>query len=384
MTDSQCLTDTAMRRSRAVLWSCLLALGAFVGWAAWAELDEVTRGDGRITPSGRLQTIQSLEGGILNTLYVSEGDLVEAGAPLLKVDDTHFRASYMETSEQVRTLSASIARLEAEVVGAEAVEFSEMLELSQDHILAETALFDARRQKLKQKTGSLGRQQRLVQKQLKLLRPLVKSQAVSEMEYLNLEKEIASLEGELLDLNRAYSQEAYTELSKKKGERARLEQILLQRLDQLSRTDIRSPVRGRVNNITITTRGGVIQPGEMIMDILPTDDHLLVETRIKPQDVAFLAPGMPATIKLTAYDYTMYGALKGEVLKIGVDSIEEETARGKEVFYKVLVATDASELVSGDQSLPMKPGMVAQVEILNGKRSVLSHLLKPVLRARLN
>ncbi|WP_148862812.1 HlyD family efflux transporter periplasmic adaptor subunit [Marinobacter fonticola] len=376
--------DTAPRRSRALLWLCLIVLASFVTWASWAELDEVTRGEGRIIPSGRLQHIQSLEGGIVERLYVREGDRVEPGELLVKLRDTRFRSSFLETREQIRHLQASIARLDAEVMGAENISFPPETDLSEALKGAERDLFEARRDKLNEKIHTLKNQQRLAEKQLALLQPLVEKKAVSEMEYIGVQKEVASLKGDILDLSRAYSQESYTELAKKKGELARLEQVLLQRQDQLRRTEIVSPVRGEVNNIAVTTQGGVIQPGEIILDIIPTDDHLLVETRIKPQDVAFLAPGMRAIVKLTAYDYTLYGALDGEVLKISADAMEEETPRGKELFYEVIVATEAESLQSASGALPLKPGMVADVEILNGKRSVLSYLLNPVLKARLN
>ncbi|WP_420388678.1 HlyD family efflux transporter periplasmic adaptor subunit [Marinobacter sp.] len=378
--------DTASRfkRSRSVLWACFLCLGVFVAWASWAEVDEMTKGEGRIIPSGRLQAIQSLEGGILRELYVSEGDVVEKGQVLLKLDDTRFRSSYMETREQVNTLKAAIARLEAEVTGAKEVSFPDTPAIPESLINAERKLFNARQAKLEETLSSLKRRSAIVDRQRQLLKPLLKDQAVSEMEYLNLESEVASLEGEYLDVSRKYSEEAYGELASKRGELGRIQQVLLQREDQLKRTDLLSPVRGKVNNISVTSESGVVQPGELIMDILPLDDSLLVETRIEPRDVAFIAQGMPAVVKLTAYDYTVYGSLTGQVLKVGADSTEEQSARGKEVYYKVLVQTDASSLSHRGKTLPMKPGMVAQVEIKTDKRTVLSYLLRPVLKARLN
>lgn len=373
----------SLGRSRGLLWVCLITFAVFVGWAGWATLDEMTRGEGRIVPSGRLQSIQSLEGGILEALYVNEGDVVEKGQPILKLDDTRFRSLFLETDQQIKSLKAAITRLEAEVTGVRQLGFTASDSLDPQLIETETRLFEARRAKLDETVASLTRRRDLGRQQLRMLEPLVRDQAVSEMEFLTLKKEVASVEGELVDVVRAFSQEAYTELSGKKTELSRLEQVALQRADQLTRTIIRSPVRGRVNSIAVTTQGGVIQPGDEIMDILPTDDHLLVEARIRPQDVAFIAPGMNAVVKLTAYDYTVYGSLDGEVLQVSADTIEEETPRGKETFYKVLIQTAADRLAHRGQELPMKPGMVAQVEIKTAKRNVLSYLMRPILKARL-
>ena len=175
-----------------------------------------------------------------------------------------------------------------------------------------------------------------------------------------------------------------SELSAKKAELSALQQTSLQKADQLRRTDLVSPVKGSVNAILITTRGGVIQPGEAIMEVIPLDEQLLVEAKVKPKDVAFLVPGMPARVKITAYDYSVFGDLSGKLEQISPDTIQEDTPRGKEAFYKILVRTDASHLQKGDEKLPIKPGMVAEVDVLSGKRSVLNYLLRPLIKARLN
>jgi adhesin transport system membrane fusion protein len=216
-----------------------------------------------------------------------------------------------------------------------------------------------------------------------VIEPLVASRAASEMEALRLSKEIASLNGKISEVNNAYFQEAYTELANKKAELSELEQNLLQRKDQLSRTQVVSPVKGRVNDILITTRGGVIQPGEPIMEVTPIDEQLLVEAKVKPRDVAFLVPGMPARVKITAYDYTVYGDISGTLEQISPDTIEEETIRGKEPFYKISIRTKTSYLKKGDEVLPIKPGMIAEVDIQSGKRTVLNYLLRPLLKAHL-
>ncbi|MGM0517797.1 MAG: HlyD family type I secretion periplasmic adaptor subunit [Pseudomonadota bacterium] len=382
------LGDTRISRARGgshlVLWVSLAVLVLFIAWASWAEIDKVTRGDGRVVPLTRMQTIQSLEGGILAELLVARGERVEKGQPLLRLDDTRFRSAYLETSSQIDVLKASIARLEAEVLGKDEVEFPDSLDPESELVRSERRLFHARRERLVEAERSINEEMRLARRQLDLVEPLVKRRSVSEMESLELGQSIASLAGRLAELRNTYVQDAYAELSAKQAELNTLEQTLMQRRDQLKRTEIHSPVRGRVNDILVNTVGGVIQSGEPIMEITPIEDQLLIEARVRPQDVAFVAPGMPASVKITAYDYTIYGDLKGEVEQISENTIEEETAQGKESFYEVLIRTEQAHLKRDGEVLPIRPGMVAQVDILTGKRTLLSYLLKPIIKARLH
>jgi adhesin transport system membrane fusion protein len=369
--------------AKPILWTSLVSIASFILWANWAELDEVTRGDGRVVPFSRIQKIQSLEGGILEQLMVKEGDLVEAGQLLVKLDNTRFNSAYMESKSHAEALAAAIARLEAETLNKNKIQFPASVPANSHTAATETALFKARREKHQEAIHALSSELELARKQLRVIEPLVASQAASEMEALRLRKEIASLNGKLTEANNAYFQDAYTELADKKAELSELEQNLLQRKDQLSRTQVISPVKGRVNDILITTRGGVIQPGEAIMEVTPIDEQLLVEAKVKPRDVAFLVPGMPAKVKITAYDYTVYGDIPGTLEQISPDTIEEETIRGKEPFYKILVRTQTSYLKKGEEVLPIKPGMIAEVDIQSGKRTVLNYLLRPLLKARL-
>lgn len=370
--------------ARPILWTCVLAIAAFVGWAAHAELDEVTRGDGRVVPQSRIQKIQSLEGGIVEQLLVQQGDVVEAGQPLLKLDRTRFGTALDESRAKADALQAAIARLEAEARGLDAPRFPRGVAADGAPAAAERSLFAARRGKLREATRALDDELGIAMHQLQLVEPLVQTRAVSEMEALKLRQTIAALNGKRTELANAFAQDALTELAAKKTELATLQTALPQRADQLRRTVVTSPVKGRVNDIRITTRGGVVQPGEPIMDILPIDEQLLVEARVKPRDVAFLAPGMPARVKITAYDYTVYGDLAGRLEQISADTLEEQTPRGKEAFYRILVRTDSASLRRAGAELPIKPGMVAEVDILGAKRSVLSYLLRPLLKARLS
>ena len=369
--------------TRPGLWLSVLVVVIFIVWAKYAEVDEVTRGEGRIIPSTRLQMIQSLEGGIVDSLLVSEGDMVDVGEPLVLLDRTRFYSAYMEGLSQSKALRAAIARLDAEVLNQSTITFPEGFDLNSQEAKSEIALFNARRERKQQTIDSLKREISISSKEISVLKPLVKRKAVSKMELLRVDKSMEELKGRVVEIQNSYMQDAYTELTEKKGYLNALMETLVQKQDQLNRTEIVSPVKGQVNDILITTKGGVIQPGESIMKILPVDDQLLVETRIKPKDVAFLAPGMKAKIKITAYDYTIYGDLNGTVQQISADTFEEDTAKGKEYYYQVLVYTDKNYLQRNGSKLPIRPGMVAQVDILGGKRTVLSYLLKPLIKAKL-
>lgn len=381
------LGDTAVSRhyraSHPILWFSLLVIAVFIGWSAWAEVDEVTRGEGQVVPLSRMQTIQSLDGGILAELMVRRGDRVERGQLLVRLDDTQFRSAYLEIASQIAVLRASIARLKAEVLEKSEIDFPETLDPEGELVQSERALFHARRERMREAERSINKEMSLARRQLDLVEPLVERRSVSEMESLKLGQTIASLAGRLAELRNTYVQDAYTELSAKQAEVSSLEQKLMQRRDKLERTNIYSPVRGRVNDILINTEGGVIRPGEPIMEITPIEGQLLIEAKVRPQDVAFVAPGMPASVKITAYDYTIYGDLQGEVEQISEDTIEEETPRGKEAFYEVLIRTEKAYLERNGTTLPIRPGMVAQVDIQTGKRTLLSYLLKPIIKARL-
>ncbi|QWN35846.1 HlyD family efflux transporter periplasmic adaptor subunit [Cobetia sp. 4B] len=369
--------------SRPLLWASFLVIALFIAWASWAEVNEVARGEAKVIPSSRQQTIQSLEGGILDEMMVSEGEIVEAGQLLAAIDETRFRSAYMESLSQAQALRATIARLEAEVLDKSSIEFPEEVRDNEALTATERELFTARRKKRDSALNAVSKEISAAQRQLAVIRPLVKRRAVGEMEMLRLDREIAELNGRQAEIRNTYLQDAYAELADKKSELAALEETSVQRRDQLDRTRLLSPVRGVVNNIAITTRGGVIPPGEEIMQITPLEDTLVFETRIRPQDVAFIAPDMPATIRISAYDYAVYGTLEGKVERISSDTLEEETPRGEESYYRVLVSSDTAALDHNGETLPIKPGMVATVDIETGERSVLSYLLRPFTRLEL-
>ena len=368
---------TARRTIHLVAGSFIIA----VVWAGLAQINDITRGEGTVVPLRRMQTIQSLEGGILSALMVQEGDIVQEGQPLARMDETRFRSAFLETQAEIETLQAAVARLEAEVQERESITFkgNERAELRAD----EEMLFAARRTKLTETIASIEAERQAITEQIAITEPLAKNRSVSRMDLLELQQKDASLRGKITEIRNGYVQEAYSDLVQKRARLVSLEQQMIQKRDQLARTEIRSPVAGRANNLHITTLGGVVQPGEAIMEVTPIDDQLLIATRIQPRDVAFIAPGMPASVKITAYDYSIYGDLRGTVTQISGDTVEEDTPQGKVAFYRVLVTTEKSHLERDGEQLPIRPGMVAQVDIETGTRSVLSYLTRPILRARL-
>lgn len=375
--------DLAGLHTRSLLWACVLALVIFIVWSSWATVDEVTRGQGQVIPTSHQQSIQSLEGGIVSDIQVNEGEVVEPGQVLVVLDQTRFRSAYLESQSQARGLQASVVRLEAEVFGAEELALPEPEMANWPEIETERRLFQARRQRQAEASQAVQRELEAARRQLEVVQPLVEREAVGEMELLRLQREIAGLEGRLTELENTFVQDAYAELAAKRAELSALEQVMVQRNDQLQRTRLLSPVRGVVNNIRITTRGGVVPPGEEVMQITPLDDQLLIETKIHPQDVAFIAPGMAANVRISAYDFSVYGGLKGEVTQISSDTLEEQTPRGEETYYRVLVKTKRNWLEHNGDRLPIKPGMIAVVDVLTGERSVLSYLLRPFTRLEL-
>ncbi|UVE18760.1 HlyD family type I secretion periplasmic adaptor subunit [Pseudomonas sp. LS44] len=415
------LVEDAPRIVRLTIWG-LIGFGVFlVGWAHFAVIDEVTRGEGKAIPSSKLQKIQNLEGGIVSELFVREGQVVEIGAPLLRLDATRFESNVGETEADRLAMFLRVERLSAEVEDRDLQISEQVIRSAPSQAASEQALFVSRRQQLHDEVAGL--QEQLVQRQqelrefaskqeqfrnsLKLLRqeiaisePLVAEGAISPVEVLRLKRAEVESRGQLdatgLAIPRAESaikevqrkidetrgrfrsealgqlNEARTDLSKAEATGKALE-------DRVNRTLVTSPVRGIVKQLLVNTIGGVIQPGSDLVEIVPLDDTLLVEARIRPQDIAFLHPGQKAMVKFTAYDYTIYGGLAADLEQIGADTITDDEGNS---FYLIKLRTQKSHLGSEEQPLLIIPGMIASVDIMTGKKSILSYLLKPIIRAR--
>jgi membrane fusion protein, adhesin transport system len=386
-------TEDRTRSDRPAPWAAfasvlLLAalLATFLAWAAQAELEEVTRGQGRVIPASSEQLIQSLETGVLSALLVREGDVVERDQVLLRIDDTRARAFVRELEAKAAALDAQAVRLRAEAY-AMPLAFAATAR-SSDFVQRETQAFNARRHALQQGLQGLERGVALLDREIAITRPMVQRGLVSEVELLRLERQRNDLAMQLSERGNRFRAEAASDLSRVESDLVQVRESLIARTDAAQRTEIRSPMRGTVKSIRATTIGSVIQPGQDIMQIVPADDTLLVEAFVRPADVAFLHPGQSATVKLSAYDFATYGGLAGFVEFISPDTLRDDrngliaAAEDVGAYYRVVVRTRDTALVRADgTTLPIIPGMTATVEMLAGRKTVLQYLLKPLNRA---
>ncbi|MEF8752944.1 MAG: HlyD family type I secretion periplasmic adaptor subunit [Accumulibacter sp.] len=405
-------------RARVLLKSIAVAFAVFVMWAAVTRVDEVTRGEGKVIPSRQLQVLQSLDGGVVDEILVHEGDIVEPEQILLRIDQTRFVSSVRESRVQYTALVAKAARLRALAEGGAFALPDEVLQEDPKTAEEERRLYESRRSEL-ETTISIARQQlaqrqqelvevrarheqaskahELAARELAVTKPLIGSGAVSEVELLRLERDVARFRGEremaaaqigrlqsaINEANRkieevalAFRNEAGKELAETMARLKSLAEGGVGLSDKVSRSVLRSPVKGTVKRLLVNTVGGVVQPGKDIVEIVPLEDNLLLEARVHPRDIAFLHPGQKAVVKFTAYDFAIYGGLEGKLEHIGADTVVDDKGNA---FYVVRVRTHQPTL---GNNLPVIPGMVAEVDIVTGDKSVLSYLLKPVLRAR--
>jgi adhesin transport system membrane fusion protein len=375
------LTHTA-HRVRWLLYAVLCLLCAAIAWAAWAELEEVTSAPGKVIPSSREQVLQSLEAGILAEILVSEGQLVEQDQALLRIDDVKQGAGVQEVRGRVNALRAVAVRLHAEARDVPAVFPDDLVRAAPDAVANERRTFDTRRAALQVGLSAQEQTLKLAQEELRITEPLAAQGMVSDVEILRIRRTIAEARGRMAEMTGKFRADAASEVSRVESELAIQQAGLTSREDSFRRTVLRAPKRGIIKNISVNTVGGVVQSGQALLEIVPVDDKLLIEARVRPADIAFLRPGLNAVVKLTAYDATQYGWLTGSVVQISPDTLQDEVRRD-ETYYRVVVKTDHAALSSpAGQRLPIIPGMVAQVDIKTGQKSVLSYLFKPVLKAR--
>lgn len=366
-------------------------LAAFIGWAAVSELEEVTRGQGRVIPSSREQVIQSLDPGLLTELHVREGDVVDKGQLLLRIDDTRASALYRELQAKTVALSASAARLRAEAYGGRPAFPAEVLE-APDVLGRERQAFEARRSALENSLAGLRRGIDLLDREIRITAPMVERGLVSEVELLRLQRQRNELALQVSDRQDKFRADAAADLIKFESELAQARETLTARADTFKRTEIHSPMKGTVKSIRVNTIGGVVQAGQEIMTIVPSEDTLIVEAFVRPADVAFLHPGQRAVVKISAYDYAIYGGLEGTVESISPNTVRDERLADSvvaavtdesEAFYRVLVRTQENAMTTPDgRQMPIIPGMTASVEMLTGRKTVLQYLVKPLNRAQ--
>jgi membrane fusion protein, adhesin transport system len=393
----------------------------FFTWASWATLDEVTRGEGKVIPSSQLQVVQNLEGGIVAAIEAHEGDVVEPGQVLLRIDNVRAASDLRENRQRYLALVGALARLHAEVEDT-AISFPPAVLADAPEVAAnERHLYDARRQDLQSELAilrsqadqrgqeltelrthleQLTRSLALAQQELDITAPLAANRVVSKIDLLRLQRQVNDLEGELdaarLAVPRVESAvgeahrriderqlkfraDAQRELNTTQAEATPLAEVIKAATDRVQRTEVRSPVRGTIKRLLVNTVGGVIQPGQNLVEIVPLEDNLLIEAKVRPADIGFLHPGQAAMVKVTAYDFSIYGGLKGVVEDISADTISDDKG---ESFYRIRVRTHDTALEKAGQPLPITPGMTTQVDILTGQKTVMDYLLKPILKAK--
>jgi adhesin transport system membrane fusion protein len=416
------------RTSRLLLFTALGLLATFLIWAHFAVLDEVKRGNGRVVPSQQTQVVQSLEGGIIAELLVQEGAFVEKDQPLARIEDTTFASQFGEIRERRGAMAARVIRLDAETQGLKDVVFpDELNKVAPRAVQTERSVFDSHIKKIAQDIDVIAQQENQKQKEIEelrasetrfsetlvllnretaLTRKLYEQKVVPEIEMLRSDRQATDMRGQLavvratmvktdaavqeahsrlLNVTTAFRALAEDDLAKSRGDLAVLDENIKSAQDRVRRTELRSPVHGVVNKLNVTTIGAVVAPGASVMEIVPLDDTLLVEGRIRPQDIAFIRPDHEAVVKLSAYDSSVYGSLHGKVERISADTITDEKGdkneRG-ETFYRVMVRTEKNHLGTAEHPLPIIPGMVATVEVLTGQKSVLDYLVKPARTLR--
>ena len=414
--------QTNIRSARLGVWVTFITVVVLLIWAGVSEIDEVTKGDGKVIPSRQVQIIQSLDGGIISEMLVREGQLVEDDELLARMDSTRFESSLKENRAQYLGIKAQAARLQALAEGKHFVPPREVLAESPEIIAQEEALYRSRleemnasigvfRQQLAQRSQELnevisrrdlaGQVYELTKKELDATRPLANTGAVSYVELLRLERDLTRYKSErdaaalqipriqasigeaqrkVQEVELTTRNQSSKELSDLNVKLASLTGGAVGLEDKVKQAELRSPVKGTVKRIFINTVGGVVQPGKEVMEIVPLDDVLLLEAKIMPKDIAFLSPGQRALVKFTAYDFSIYGGLEARLEHIAADSITDEKGNA---FYVIRVRTLKNGL-GDEKSMPIIPGMIAEVDILTGKKTILSYILKPVLKAKAN
>ncbi|MBA3696032.1 MAG: HlyD family type I secretion periplasmic adaptor subunit [Methylotenera sp.] len=412
------LIEQSPRRAKKLLYWIAIILFGLIIWGYFAEVDEVTRGEGRVIPSKQLQIIQSLDGGIVTEILVKEGDTVAQGTPLIRIDETRAVSSLRENQSQYMSLLVKEARLQALATGGAFTPPPEVQKQEPELYAQEYALYQSSKEELASSI-SISRDQMeqrekelaevqfkkelaektydSTSKELAANKPLLASGAVSEIDILKLEREVNRAKGDIdqsraqlsriqsaisearrkiSEVDQAFRNKVRTELNDTSAKLGSLTETSVALSDKVKQSTLKSPVKGKINKIYYNTIGGVIQPGKEVMELVPLDDALVIETKIEIRDIAFLRPNQPAVVKLTAYDYTVYGTLDAMVESISPNSTVDEKGNA---YYLVRVRTLKSSLGKG---LPIIPGMVAQVDVLTGKKTILSYLLKPVLKAK--
>ncbi len=382
-TNLQAQLSQSLRGPSLTIWLCAASVWVFIIWASYAWVDEIVRAEGEIIASSRPQIIQNLEGGILTELLVKEGDQVLRGDTLARLHGTQFRSSVDDLQDQITALEIRRLRLEAELAGASVFDVpASLADRSPEMVASERALLAARQSDYFSRREGARRVLDEAAREMSLMENLLEKKVVALIEVTRARKAHADARkayDEIVTQTELARAEEYSETLK---ELATLRQNLKASLDQLNRTVLTSPMHGVVNKLMVTTIGGVVRPGEEIMQIIPVDDDLFVEAKVKPEDIANIRPGQEVTVKLTAYDYTIYGTMKGRVDVISADTYKDERRNDEDPHYRVTIRVDMAAMTDRQAAIEIRPGMLAQAELHTGSKTVLQYLLKPLYKSR--
>lgn len=420
---SEAILQRTPNASKRTVWLIAAAVGWLIVWASIADIDEITKGEGKIIPSSQLQVIQNLEGGIVSEILVKEGDFVKKGQVLLKIDDKNFASSFGESKLRFIELKAKSMRLEAEASDKPFEISTDINEEMAKQIVYEKSLYNSNKEQINQNTQIIQEQisQRenelkeleakisqlqdgynFVEEEIKIMEPLVKKGLVSEIEFLQLRRQANTIKGDLQaatlaiprvkstiqeaknkinEVTLGFQNRAKKELNEAVAEMSRLGETQTSLEDRVQRTMVRSPMDGTIKRLLVNTVSGVVKPGMDILEIVPSEDTLLVEAKIKPSDIAYLRPGLDAMVKFSAYDFSIHGGLEGKLNFISADTITNDKG---ESYYLVHIKTNKNSLGTPEKPLYIMVGMTVTVDILTGKKTVLDYLLKPILKAKQN
>jgi adhesin transport system membrane fusion protein len=369
------------------MWGITLVLAGGLTWASLAEIDQVTRAEARVIASSRTQVIQSPDGGVIAELLVREGDIVKPGQVLARLDATKTQAAFQEFNAKSAALRAQVSRLRAEMFATEPKFDADLKSQFAGFVENQLALYRRRHAAVVEEVAGYEKGLALVKRELEMNEPLLSTGDVSLTEVLKLQRQVIELQGQITNRRNKYFQEAQADLAKAEEELAGINQQLAQRKDFLEHTELTALVHGVVKNVKITTIGGVVRAGDEVMQIVPVEDDLIVEAKVRPADIAFVKPGLMASVKIDAWDYTIYGTLQGVVSYLSADTLSEDLKPGEQPYYRVQVKTSGRVLPgagsadsSRDHKIEILPGMTATVEIKTGRKTVLNYLAKPIFK----
>ncbi|MGK8251952.1 HlyD family type I secretion periplasmic adaptor subunit [Moraxella lacunata] len=362
-----------------IIWVALAVIIVLITWASFAKIDQVTRAQATVIASDRTQEIQATDNGVLSELLVREGDDVKKGDLLAILEEERAKAALDNSATKAAALRARVARLEAEIFDRP-LNFPEEIQKYAEYVQNQTELYNRRRQAITQDVASLQKMLELAKRELAMNEPLLAHGDVSQADVIRLRRQVADIEAQITNKRNKYFEDAQTELTKAQEELESETEQLRDRTQVLEEKRLFAPVDGKVNNIAVTTIGGVVRPGDTIMQLLPTSSDLVVEAKVQPVDIAYVKEGQTASVKLDAYDYSIFGAMNGEVIYISPDTLMEKTPQGDKPYYRVQIRIEGAQVAAREDEIIIKPGMTASVDIKAMERTVLSYLTKPITK----